>query len=363
MTICDRTQQRLNALTDCELSPWVSAGVRRHLKSCESCRADYLLIQNISSQFREWRETSVPEHLSPRIANAVAHSAVTTEPAPMTHRWRWQPFAALAAAAVVLAFAVALLSSNALRPTVAFAEVRQAMETVRNVSWQQTETRYDLSGQRTLRRTQELWVRRDPPAIAERDAPSEIAQTPGGEYADASEKLSDSHGEINYHIGQGIYYLHPASDIAQRVRQTIADLTASAGNRTPWKMNRATLSGHPVLIYQSRVHELADISQSGSRTMDGEIAIWADPATHQVIRRRSDITFGPTRVRPDSGRGPWTALPAERIVQDASEFQYGQPAPQGVFALRPPPDAKVTEDDGKGNKTLITPNSGATTAP
>lgn len=332
MTICDRTQQRLNALTDCELSPWVAAGVRRHLKSCESCRADYLLIQNISSQFREWRETSVPEHLSPRIANAVAHSAVTAEPAPaIARRLRWQPYAALAGAAAIT-LGLALMPINPPRSTVTFAQVQQAMQKVATASWTMDITADSPSLSRwheNTHRVERVWVQEYPPII--------IRQVKNGGIMVWNEE-----GFQRYKVSRGHYKLidHRSSHgVADNVETMLRKLTERPGDvehsaigetAGVWQQRAAEISGRAAIRYTRTVflsnghsHRTRSTDEASpsrnpvdKRTYLRTETVWADPKTKRLLR--SEERWGPS-------------FPTHVTCKD---FEYSQPIPTDLVNIR-----------------------------
>ena len=363
----DRTRPLLNALADGELPPWTAARVRRHLKTCETCRAEHDALVALGARARAWRDIGhAPAALETRLTDAYARMTQTKEenpmpaaaespihvaPPPRPGRALRPALVGAGALAALLAAAALFLPGSPGRPTVAFADVQRAMAGLADVSWTQTQQRYDLQGHLTLQNTQQFWVRRDRPAIAEQDSASTISQIPGGEYAGPTWMVSDAHGLINAHPRQGMYYLHPAEPIARRVQSTLDGLTASPGSGDSWKAEQATLLGRPALVFRQHIHGLTDGDGPERHTVDGDETFWADPHTLRVLRHRSDLVWGSFRVVTDGGQT--VTLPAEHIVIDAAGFQYDTPAPVGVFDLAPPSDAHVTEDDGQGNQTVV----------
>lgn len=353
----DRTRLLLNALADGELSRWTAAHVRRHLQTCAACRAEYAQIQALGAQAREWRAVAAPAGLQTRLAEALRQLPDTEKEAPMPSTVvpfapsrprpavRWQPLTGAAALAAALVGAALLLPGSPGRPSIAFADVQRAMEAVQTASWTQTQTRYDLRGTMTLHNTQRIWLRRDPPAYAEQDSASSLPQVPGGEYAGLTHYVSNSLGQINFHVHDGVYYLHPARDIARQVQDTIDSLVSARGE-TPGRAERVTLDGRPALFFHQHFHvTLGAVDEEGQKTppayrvMDGDESFWVAPDTLCVLRKHSDMVWGP-----------------QRIVQDAHDFQYGRSAPAGVFEISLPPGARVTKDDGHGNKTVLAPH-------
>ena len=333
----DRTPPLLNAFADGELSPLTAARVRRHLKTCAACRAEYEALQALGAQARAWHDVTAPPMLSVRLDAAIERLSTTEENTPMPStaitlapaRPRiglpWQPLAGAGVFAALLAAAALLMPGSPGRPTVAYAAVRQAMRGVRAVSWIETQTR-DKGGRVILHNTHRFWVRRDPPAVAEWYCASTLPQVPGEEYAGPTKSLSDARGQTYFHTREGVYYLHPTPGIQREVANTIDGLTASRV-KDYGRPERVTLNGHPALRFHQRAPEY-------------DVTIWADPHTLRVVRKRTDeINHFPTG--------------AEHIVLDATGFQYDTPAPAGVFDLTLPPGAHVTEDDGKGHKTVV----------
>jgi hypothetical protein len=326
----DPIRPLLNPLADGELSGWTAARVRRHLKTCAGCRTEYGAIQALGVEAQAWRSVSVPAGFSARLAEAISLSSSPLPFAPPHSRTavRWRTLVGAGALGAALV-AIALIFPGSLgHPNVAFADVRKAMQSVKAVSWVQTQTRYDLRGTPTLRNTQRVWVRREPAAYAEQDSVSSLAQVPDGEYAGPRRYVSTAYGQVNFHVQDGVYYLHPPQDITRQVQDTITDLTASRADayNTP---QRGTLNGRPAL----RFHQ---------HSVNYDQTVWTDPRTLRVERKITNLIT-------DSPSGQ------ERIVLDATDFQYDAPTPAGVFDLAPPIGAHVTEDDGKGNKTMIAP--------
>lgn len=263
----------------------------------------------------------------------------------------WRVTIALGAAAIALAILGFLHSGNVVYATAAYADVRRAMSNVAAVSWIETQSRYDPEGRLTLRNTHHIWVRKSPPAIAEEDSASTVPQIKGGEYAGAARVLSDAHGQIRYDIRDHVYYLHPPADIVREVQSAVDSLTAREMASGPIQKSFTTLHGHPAILFTQPVHFHASPDQKARIAFDGEDKVWADPQTLRVLRRRSDLAYAPYCV-PNSRLIPVT-ISAQRIIVDATEFVYNTPTPTGIFDLRPPKNAHVTEDDGKGNKTVV----------
>lgn len=359
-TQCYRVRLQLNALTDGELRPWAAARVRRHLRICPACAAEYQAIQGLDAQARAWRDVAAPAGLQAQIAHALSQSTLSSqEDTPMLHQavlplptrrslvMRFGPGLAPvgALAALAVAGALLLLPGSPVRLRPAFADVRRAMQSVGSVAWTQVETRYDGSGHLILQKTQHIWVRRAPAAIATESDASSLPQTPGGEYAGPTRTLMNAQGIVNFHVRDGVYYQHPAPDIARVVQEQIDTLTDTRRGEYG-KLKQVTLNGQPTLQFQLHFHMtnvrvtpvtpgMAHSDVSGHE-MTGDETLWVNTDTLRVVRKRSDIVWGP-----------------QRIIQDASGFAYNQTAPAGVFDLAPPPAARVTEDDGRGNKTVV----------
>lgn len=300
---------------------------------------------DFDEDIKHWRDISPPDTLKPRIAAALA-------PRPS---FRLKPaFAAFAAAAAVAAF-VALLPGSPVRPSPVFADIRQAMSTVKNIAWTEREQRYDLTGKLTFDSSARHWLRRSPAAIATLSEGSKVGQQPDGEYAGPRRELFDSRGYINGHIRENVYYVHPelrvisrsgeTKDIDWMVEKQFAQLT---GETTPeneqnfvgplqsdnvqTSFTKTALDGKSALMF-TRVAPVppGGVPLSvGPKGVVATLTLWADPTTKRVIQRQ---------LRFMSKNGD--TQPFQEIVQTSTNFAYDQTPPAGTFDWSPPPGAKV----------------------
>lgn len=301
---------------------------------------------DFDEDIKHWRDISPPDTLKPRIAAALA-------PRPS---FRLKPaFAAFAAAAAVAAF-VALLPGSPARPSPVFADIRQAMSTVKNIAWTEREQHYDLTGTLTSDRTDKNWLRRAPAAWARQTEENLLPQTFGGEENAPHRELFDETGWRFMFAGGRIVRQNFAvfslsgkktdfaSSVEERVRlfakglpQTNGD--ARAGYVGPQRSEniqtdfaRTTVNGKPAL----KITRVAP-ALTGERPLpvgtEGAAAIstvWVDQTTKRVVQRETRFLFK------SSDRQP-----VQEVVQTSTDFVYDTPAPPGTFDWPSSQDAKA----------------------
>ena len=333
---CDQTQPLLDAFADRELG-WGTAGrVRRHLAACPACAAELAETRCLDSRVRAWRDVPAPAGLQSRIAAALPSAPSLSAPyRPVTAHRVAVGFAGVAAAS---AACVWLLPGQPGRPTVAFAEVEQAMQKVKTISWKVEEQASDRPNHKSEDKSLTFtnWLRRDPPAIATTD----FEMTPAHDF-NLIKNLIDARGSFS--LSKGECDVRPVLKVPvqERVERQIHSLT-----QFPQNVSLSEAKGQ-VQTTATNLHQ-AYVGVNGQRrvrfdrdvktvwTMDdghtthrlAHVSIWADPGTHRIIRIEAHITEDTTGIRPFL-----------TMIQD--HFRYDQTPPKGTFDWSPPAGMKV----------------------
>ena len=329
---CDQIQPLLEAFAGHGLSPLTRWRIRRHLTQCPDCTAELAEINALDARVRAWQNVPAPAGLEARIA-ARLPAAVPVPARPPVRR----AAVGLAGFAAALAAAFWLAPGQPGRPTVAFADVEQAMQNIQTVSFDLNIKMYDaqghvLSGATARALSQEtprslhIWLRRAPSAVYYLDRTR------------AERHLEDKRGGVAYQMKKGIYIKYPVKEnieeeVDRQLRHLAEPMTSVSGaspnlaqkwTDSPWQQERVTLNSVPCLKFKQTVLETF-----GSKHGTTYINIWADAKTLRVVRveRFGDAIWMPQGYH-------------ERVVYN--NLRYDKVPPPGVFDWSPPPGAKVT---------------------
>ena len=355
---CDQIQPLLEMFADRTLGWGTAWRVRRHLAACPACAAELAETRRLDSRVRAWRDVAAPAGLQSRIAAALPSAPPVSAPRRpvMAHRAA-VGFAGVAAAAAAFFW---LLPGQPGRPTVAFADVEQAMQRVEKLSWVTTSYYTDLHGNKlstdpggnkvSALNSARTWVRRTPAAIATLDPRTgwrELLDKRGGLFQPTEGQYQE------YTLGP-----NTEKDIADKVEDSIRQMTQPPTDSMVSKSSGTMIVAyrgkplHPVsspvhitsIPVQERLVELNGRAQT-LFTRDEEItfatyypkpfnvihvrqSMWADPVTHRITQVEIQNSGG--------GLGP-----NRQSSVLYSHFRYNQLAPPGVFDWSPPPGAKV----------------------
>ena len=330
---CDQTQPLLDAFADGELGWGNSWRVRRHLAGCANCTAELAEIQCLGSRVHAWNDVSAPAGLEARLAATLPRvpSLVVRRPFPM--RRAAVGLAGLAAASAVFVW---LVPGQPGRPTIAFADVEQAMQQVKTVSWQIEE-----EGNGNSKMTFTNWLRRDPPAIATTDFQMMPSDNIG-----LIKNLIDGRG--GFSLSKDRCEVNSALKVSakQRVEKQIQGLTefpqtqpasASSGQFqttiTNPREGLVSVNGQNEVRFDRDFKTVYKMSRGRSAYRKGHNIIWADLKTHRVVRIETHIIKDTTGIKP-----------FQTLIQD--HFRYNQASPKGVFDWSPPP-GEVTAFQGR----------------
>jgi len=328
---CDQVQPLLEAFTDRTLGRGTAWRVRRHLAACPACASELAGTRLLNSRVRLWRDVSAPAGLQSRIAAALPSSPPVAVPRrPLVVR---RAALGLAGAAAASAAFFWLVPGQPGQPTIAYADVEQAMQQVRTATWEETMMFYDRAGHPVKRSASHFtkWVRRSPPALASL-----------GQFQD----LSDARGELlrisPNHYATFQSHVRRGGSIATMVEATIREITqpqigggllgAVGTNQikfSPTQQKHTMLDGQDCILF-TRDQEIVAAPRHGPDAhYFFHIKAWADPITRRVVRIEQHSHEGQDKAGPDF------------MVLTRSNFSYNQSPPPGVFDWSPPPGAKM----------------------
>ncbi len=337
---CDQIQPLLDAFTAHELGWGTAWRVRRHLAACPACTAELAEIHRLDSRVRAWRDVPAPAHLQSRIAAALPSAPPVSAPRrrPVTARRVAVGLVGMAAAGAAFFW---LTPGQPGRPTMAFADVEQAMEQVQTVSWDETMMFYRAGHpvERSASRWTK-WLRRNPPALASN----------GGFQDVRFQDVEDARGDLT-RIAPGRYVVFKLRDrrdgsIATKVEAHIREITqpqnaqppighgllgagADRVEFSPTRQRHVTLDGQDRILF-TRDQDMISVSRDKSENHSYfHIKVWADPITHRVVRIEAHSPDGGGKTGPDE------------MVLTRNNFHYNQTPPPGVFDWSPPLGAKI----------------------
>ena len=339
---CEQSRWQLNALADGALPPFQAWQVRRHLAQCAACAADFTRIVQLSTDARAWRDSAPPAALAARIASALPPQTARLEntamilerPLPIAdppHRFRTRKVRVALALGVCLAsvLTLALWPSKQAPLPAAYADTVLAMQRVRTAAWTQTITIYNPNGSTQMHQTRQIWVRRDPPAIATVVPPDPTTQSISGGYRE----LLDAQGLHRTNLDGGKTIIRPLQKpIADQVRDTLNGLTSFnaqennplfkdgsfvVSNQTPWKQKQVILNSQVLLRFRKDITATFPVGAIHhiQEPLIFHKTVWVDPQTQRVQQ-------GEWQVR-NSKVGGFDGI--------TYHFVYDQPALAGVF--------------------------------
>ncbi len=328
---CDQTQPLLEALIDRELNWGTAWRVRRHLAECPACASELVDSQRLSSRVHAWRDVSAPAGLGERIAAALPPIMPASR---QPRRVRVMRRAAVGLAGMTAAAAAFfwLLPGHPGQPTIAFADVEQAMQQVQTISYQ-VEEHVNGPKSKETQLTFTYWVRRNPPAIALTD----FQVTPALPGFEPVKNLIDTRGGFTLTRDHCDVISPLKVSAQQRVKRQIHDLTQlpeatptvvsrdqAQITTTNFEQREVVVNGQNQIRFDRDVKTVGTTSNAQSLSHFSHVITWADAKTHRIIRIE-------TRTLRDSS--PQIALPL-LLVMD--HFQYDQTPPEGTFDWSPP---------------------------
>ncbi len=330
---CATIQPLLEAFANHDLSPLTQWRIRNHLTHCPACTAELAESVALTARVRDWQNVPAPAGLEARIAAKLPAAA----PAPARPPIR-RAAVGLAGFAAALAAAFWLVPGQPGRPTVAFAEVEQAMQQVQTASWRTTQRSEPRPGHRGETFTFTNWLRRNPAAMATTDFVSEI----GSKMSSSPQKyLINSRGTFELNEKDCIVTA-PSTTINQQVTKQIKSFTQ------PPQANDAsiTLRGQVKTVLTSFHQENVIVSGENQTRFDREFKTTSLKAAYQKFQEVLHVTQW---VNSDTHRiarvelryTKDTTVPTTFTTLVEDHFQYNTPAPSGVFDWSPPPGMKI----------------------
>ena len=336
---CDQVWPLLEAFTAHELGWGTAWRVRRHLAACPACASELAETSRLDARVRAWRDVPAPASLQSRIAAALAAVAPAAAPRrPVVVRRAVVGFAGVAAASAAFFW---LVPGHPGRPTIAFADVEQAMQQVKSVSYDMNSHIYDKQGRLVggvvvpgvSAQSYHNWLRRTPAANAQYDANMH------------EWRLEDERGTVSYSQRLNEYLKQqPDGNIGQTINKRMRLLTEPPADEAPdplhyndyrvqpWQRQETTLGGRNCSAFTTEIDRT--VMTADGDTADGSTheTIWVDEQTLHIIRIEF-IGDLPLHMVPN-GEGY-----QERSVFD--NFHYNEAPPPGVFDWSPPPGVKV----------------------
>ncbi len=338
---CTQTQPLLDAYADHALNAWQTFRVRRHLAGCAACTAHLADIHRLTAAVRAWQDVPAPANLASQIAAALPLTAAVRTP-PRDRRVARRVAVGLAGVAAAIGAGFWLLPGHPSQPTIAYADVEQAMQQVQTVSWhteqQMEENPGHKSEQATLAFT--TWLRRNPAALAWTDfttAPphsfSQIKNFPIKTLIDSRGDFSLSRNECTVAPTR-----KPVRQEVEDQMQRFTQFPQAAVTSKSLGLARTTVTnfhqGNVMVNGQSQVRfdwDSGTVWVAGSKKMVSRVfhvTTWASLQTRRVIRVEARLSQDTTGIR------LFTVM-----IQD--HFHYNQAPPPGVFDWSPPPGTKL----------------------
>lgn len=338
---CEQTQTLLDAHADHALNTWQTFRVRRHLARCAACAAQLAAIQRLSASVHAWHTVSAPAGLEGRIAAALPQTATVPTP-PRDRRVARRAAVGMAGVAAAIGVGFWLLPGHPSQPTIAFADVEQAMRQVQTVSWH-TEQQMDgnpshNSKQATLAYT--TWLRRNPAALAWTD----FTTVPLHSFSQIKnfpiKSLINARGDFSLSKNECTVAPTPKSarqeveEQMQRLTQfpqaavTSKSLGLARTTVTNFHQENVMVNGQSQIRFDGDYGTVwvAGPKKTVSRVF--HVTTWASLQTRRVIRIEVHLSQDTTGIR------LFTVM-----IQD--HFQYNIAPPPGIFDWSPPPGVKV----------------------
>ena len=340
---CDQVRPLLEAFAAHELGWGTAWRVRRHLAACPACASELAETRRLDAHVRAWRDVTAPVGLQSRIAATLPVTAPTATPRrPVVVRRTAVGLAGMAAAGVAFFW---LVPGQPGQPTIAYADVERAMASVKIMGWTDEVTFYNVDGTVRKHGIRKVWVRANPPAIADIRYPTQSQ-------ARQTQSLEDEHGEAELNL-EGQYIIrddqHKVTDEVQRYLLQRAqpmnelaapgsDLSGSPYGSEKLKVlawERTTLHGQSVIKFVSTSKFSSrypayppgpppehDVAAVGTET------VWIDSRTHRVVQSE-------THAETEQGKP----------IYDMKEYNvsYDRMPPPGIFDHFPPSGVAVKD--------------------
>jgi hypothetical protein len=310
--------------------------MKAHLSVCETCLAEWQATAQLWASIRGLSATHAPAALRQKIAAHLTSPAARPRPAG-----RRVVLGALGASCAAVVLAILLVPA---RPTFAFGDVVQAMESIQNATW--TETVYESGAQGQMESRVEVWARPEPPAVSYRYRSG--SKFKDGQPLNSPEivMLLDERGNITHDVSRNQWTLSQHGNESRESRhngmreQVLRTLigprhSIPSDARRPidptgspeWRRDYVQEGGQPLVRFRE-VH--------GNPFWRQEETMWIDPNTRRVVRREL------TNVVREQGREKTWHMVAEG-------FRYNQAPPPDTFDLDPPEGTAAATSAGHFN--------------
>ena len=314
------TDEDLTGFAAGDLSRLRAGRFRRHLGGCADCRAAWEATRSLWSQAGALRTLPVPGGLPDRVYATVA----ATQPAhdgPLRSSWR--PAAIFAGGCAAVAAVALLLPGQPARPTVTYADVERAMQTVNILHCVQDFSEYNRHGNLVQQSSTQIWLRLAAPANLLRIHDSHFSRDA---QRHISIMLTDQRGMIRYDPTNATYYIDDVhrepnmGETSAHVQSLIRQMTDPGNTSWPHPMASATVvsTTHGLDRLDGKtVLKFVYVTPLFRKT------VWADSKTFRLVQMKTE--FATT--------GKDTLL--------LHRFQYDVQPPPGTFDWSPPPGAHI----------------------
>jgi len=341
---CDQMPPLLEAFTDGELGWEMTWRVRRHLATCPACASELAEVRQLTARVRAWRDVPAPARLRSRLTAALPSAPPAS--VPLRPALARRAAVGLAGVAAAVAAFVWLLPGQPGRPTIAYADVVEAMAHVKTAHWTETVTWYREDGQPRKPDVGDGWLRWNPLAMARG---SNVGPVSGFQYIldNQGEHMYDPVGRkatlrwLGYKSGGHfvrtaitdpsmrqfmLNYILPPHGWDDPSQSDKLKGRSSLGQFVLWQVRAITVDGRSLVELHSEFRPMPGQKNVGEGSRE---TYWIDPDTHLLERHEQQVI------------NPKTQQTEMVIVDD--HFQYDQIPPQGTFELHLPPGVKVQD--------------------
>ena len=336
---CDQALPLLEAFGDGEMGWGTARRVRRHLAGCPACALELAEVRQLDARVRAWRDVPAPASLQSRIAAALPSAPPASVPRrPAVAR---RAAIGLAGFAAAVAAAVWLLPGQPGRPTIALADVEQAMASVKTMTSTDDNTFFDKNGKIVAHYVDQQWTRRDPPALARIHLSGSLRLGEAG----YKQVLEDGRGQMTVMSDGSYLFIDDSPENLKSIpssfnlsTQTLSFMASldkidkRVGRGVMIQGERTTLDGEAALKFEHTWHRKALFINTPTLRQrlpveDSETTIWLNPRTYRMMRMDGR----------DSEDGKLTT------IGSSTHFRYDETPPPGIFDMVPPPGAKIKD--------------------
>ncbi len=295
--------------------------LHRHVKSCAHCTGALVAearLRDAAKGIGAYAVAPKTLHVRLRAQIAVAPRFSLSPLAP-----RRAPALLVVAGFGALTLLVALLLRPVFTPLPAYAQVVQAMRTVRTARWLETSTEYDAATQKTLRFTMRKEARLDPPALSttfDFSRPYKQIVTPKRTFVKQKEGAQMVTGPSFSPLNSPEAGTSASATLRQRILDKLTAPEEMGNGPVHWRSAKERVDGRDLVRFilgigpgsDKKFDEQTRLTRPGSRHR-----LWVDPNTLRVVKSESDYYDGQKYSR-----------------TVGANYEYDVPLPDSTFAER-----------------------------